>query len=127
MDSEFYNEASEARLGWTPDWFGCSDFDEELTKAIKAYQKRAGVKADGLCGPGTYRLIWTDREASLEYLQESVPEHKNTSIIYNNDYFDIDWPKVVLPFMQGGMKRTKGYKKVIEKRPIKNFVCHWDV
>ena len=127
MDAEFYNEASAVRLGWTPDWFGCSEFDEELTKAIKEYQKRAGVKADGLCGPGTYRLIWTDREASLEYLQDNVPEHKNTSIIYNNDYFDIDWPRVVLPFMAGGMKLTKGYKKVIEKRPIKNFVCHWDV
>ena len=115
MDAEFYNEASAARLGWTPDWFGCSEFDEELTKAIKAYQKRIGVKADGLCGPGTYRRIWTDREGSLEYLHESVPEHKNTSIIYNNDYFDIDWPKVVLPFMQGGMRLTKGYKKVVEK------------
>ena len=44
-----------------------------------------------------------------------------------NDYYDIDWPKVVLPFMKGGMKLTKGYKKVVEKRTPKNFVCHWDV
>jgi hypothetical protein len=127
MDAEFYNEASASKLGWTPDWFGCSSFDEELTKAVKKYQKSIGLKADGLCGPGTYRRIWTDRESKMRYLFEEVTEHKNTSIVYNNDYFDIDWPKVVLPFMKGGLKLTKGYKKVVEKRNPTNFVCHWDV
>ena len=29
--------------------------------------------------------------------------------------------------MKGGMKLTKGYKKVVEKRQPNNFVCHWDV
>ena len=116
MDAEFYNESSALKLGWTPDWFGCSEFDEDLTQSIKDYQKSIGLKADGLCGPGTYRRIWTDRESALPFLQDEVPEHKNTSIIYNNDYYDIDWPKVVLPFMKGGMKLTKGYKKVVEKR-----------
>lgn len=127
MDAEFYNEASASKLGWTPAWFGCSSFDEELTEAIKEYQKSIGIKADGLCGPGTYRRIWTDRESKLRYLFEDIPDHENTSIMYNNDYFDIDWPRVVLPFMKGGMKLTKGYKKVVEKREPSNFVCHWDV
>ncbi len=127
MDAEFYNEASASKLGWTPDWFGCLSFDEELTKAIKAYQKSIGLKADGLCGPGTYRRIWTDRESKMRYLFEEVTEHKNTSIMYNNDYFNIDWPKVILPFMKGGLKLTKGYKKVVEQRNPTNFVCHWDV
>ena len=127
MDAEFYNEASASRLGWTPDWFGCSSFDEELTEAIRKYQKSIGLKADGLCGPGTYRRIWTDRESKMRYLFEEVTEHENTSIMYNNDYFDIDWPKVVLPFMKGGLKLTKGYKKVVEQRKPTNFVCHWEV
>ena len=127
MDAEFYNEASASRLGWTPDWFGCSEFDEELTKAIKQYQKSIGLKADGLCGPGTYRRIWTDRQSDMEYRKDNIQGHKNTSIMYNSDYFDIEWDKVYLPFMFGGMKSTKGYKKVVEKRDIKNFVCHWDV
>ena len=35
MDKEFYNEASAARLGWTPEWFGAKEFDETLTKNIK--------------------------------------------------------------------------------------------
>jgi len=127
MDAEFYNEASASKLGWTPAWFGCSSFDEELTEAIKEFQKKIGIKADGLCGPGTYRRIWTDRESKLRYLFEDIPDHENTSIMYNNDYFDIDWPRVVLPFMKGGMKINKGYKKVVEKRKPSNFVCHWDV
>ena len=127
MDAEFYNEASASKLGWTPAWFGCSSFDEELTEAIKEFQKKIGIKADGLCGPGTYRRIWTDRESKLRYLFEDIPDHENTSIMYNNDYFDIDWPRVVLPFMKGGMKINKGYKKVVEKRKPNNFVCHWDV
>ena len=38
MDAEFYNEASALKLGWTPAWFGCSGFDEELTAAIKDFQ-----------------------------------------------------------------------------------------
>ena len=80
MDAEFYNESSSLKLGWTPDWFGCSEFDEELTEAIRKYQKSIGLKADGLCGPGTYRRIWTDRESALPFLQEQVPEHKNTTL-----------------------------------------------
>ena len=127
MDAEFYNEASASKVGWTPAWFGCSSFDEELTEAIKEFQKKIGIKADGLCGPGTYRRIWTDRESKLRYLFEDIPDHENTSIMYNNDYFVIDWPRVVLPFMKGGMKINKGYKKVVEKRKPSNFVCHWDV
>ena len=122
MDAEFYNESSALKLGWTPDWFGCSEFDEDLTEAIREYQKSIGLKADGLCGPGTYRRIWTDRESALPFLQEQVPEHKNTSIIYNNDYYDIDWPKVVLPFMKGGMKLTKGYEKLWRKE-LQQTLC----
>ena len=75
MDAEFYNEASALKLGWTPDWFGCSYFDEDLTEAIKQYQKDNGLKADGLCGPGTYRRIWTDRQSKLRYLHEDVLKH----------------------------------------------------
>ena len=127
MDAEFYNEASASKLGWTPEWFGCSSFDEDLTEAVKAFQSKLGIKADGLCGPGTYRRVWTDRESKLRYLFDEIPDHQGTSIVYNNDYYDIQWPRVVLPFMKGGMKINKGYKKVVEKRKPKNFVCHWDV
>ena len=32
IDKIFYNEASANKLGWTPEWFGCKDYDEELIK-----------------------------------------------------------------------------------------------
>ena len=34
MDKVFYNEGSAAKLGGTPEWFGCDDFDEDLIDAI---------------------------------------------------------------------------------------------
>ena len=34
MDKIFYNEGSAAKLGWTPDWFGCDDFDDDLLRFI---------------------------------------------------------------------------------------------
>ena len=95
VDKDFYNSSSAAKLGWTPEWFGCSEFDYNLVKAVKTWQKNNGLRPDGLVGPVTYRRIWTDRESKLRYLFEDIPDHENTSIMYNNDYFDIDWPRVV--------------------------------
>ena len=65
MDKYFYNEASAAKLGWEPSWFGCSKFNDDLIDAIIKYQKSKGIGADGLCGPGTYRRIYTDRQEKL--------------------------------------------------------------
>jgi hypothetical protein len=56
--------------------------------------------------------------------------HKNNSesfIIYNSDYHEIEWPKVKLFFEGGGLKLSKGLKKIRYKRDPKFFVCHWDV
>ena len=42
VDKDFYNEASAAKLGWTPDWFlpGHSLFDRKLQNAIRAFGDR---------------------------------------------------------------------------------------
>ena len=66
MDKIFYNEGSAAKLGWTPDWFGCDDFDEDLINAIIKFQKEHNLTADGLMGPTTYRRVYNDRVANLE-------------------------------------------------------------
>ena len=73
MDKQFYNEASAARLGWEPDWFGAMEHDETLLKNIKEFQKQHGLSADGLCGPTTYRRVWTQRESELEHLIPDLP------------------------------------------------------
>ena len=127
MDKQFYNEASAARLGWTPEWFGAKEFDETLIKNIKEFQKQHGLTADGLAGPSTYRIIWTQRESELQHEMPPVAGRKDSFIIYNNNYFDINWPKVVLPFMTGGLKISSGYSKKIQLRKPNMFVCHWDV
>ncbi len=128
MDKVFYNQASATKLGWTPEWFGAYEFDESLVKAIREYQKANGLTADGLCGPTTYRRIWTERESKLSnYMPPQTGDNSESHIIYNNDYFPIDWPKVVLPFMKDGKRHTKGYKKVTTKRKPDMFVTHWDV
>jgi hypothetical protein len=128
MDKVFYNEGSAAKLGWTPDWFGATEFDEELVKKISQYQKSIGVSSDGLCGPTTFRRIWTERERELShYYPDDVNESSENYIIYNNDYFPINWKRVVLPFNNGGKVFTKGYKKQFNKRKIDLGVTHWDV
>ena len=40
MDKVFYNESSAAKLGWTPEWFGCTSFDEDLVDSIKDWQSQ---------------------------------------------------------------------------------------
>ena len=65
MDKIFYNEASSAKLGWEPDWFGCEEIDEELIEKVIEFQKSLGLTADGLVGPTTHRRIWTHREEQL--------------------------------------------------------------
>ena len=128
-DKDFYNIASSEKLGWKPEWFGVSEFDEVLIKKVIAFQKEHDLKADGLVGPTTYRRIYNEREAEIEdYKPFNFKESGTPSfIIYNNDYFEIDWPKVILPFNHGGLKMRKGYKRHIGKRKITNFVNHWDV
>ena len=124
----FYNEASATKLGWTPEWFGAYDFDDNLLKKIRAFQREHGLTADGMCGPTTFRRIWAVRESELEeYEHQEVRKGSSNHIIYNNEYYPIKWDKVVLPFNAGGLKLTKGYKKVTKQRKPKMFVSHWDV
>ena len=129
MDKMFYNESSALKLGWEPDWFGATEFDEVLVKKITQFQKSIGEKADGLCGPNTFRRIWTERERDIEdyYPDEIRTTNGESFLLYCNDYVPIKWDKVVLPFNNGGMAFTKGYKKQFSKRKIDLGVTHWDV
>ena len=128
VDKIFYNEASAVKLGWTPEWFGAYDFDDDLLKKIRAFQREHDLTADGMCGPTTFRRIWAVREAKLEQFEKAeIREGSSNHIIYNNEYYPIDWHKVVLPFNANGLKLTKGYKKMTKQRKPKMFVSHWDV
>ena len=131
MDKVFYNKSSSDSLGWEPEWFGASHHDEELVKAIRRWQKDRGLTADGLCGPSTYRRIWTERDAEIgEYVPYSNKKKDNAFIIHNSKPIPIEWEDVVIWSDDGGLKMKPGtyydYAGKEDRKPT-HFVNHWDV
>tara|TARA_B100000131_G_scaffold305036_1_gene330624 strand:+ start:1778 stop:2707 length:930 start_codon:yes stop_codon:yes gene_type:complete len=138
MDKVFYNQASAAKLGWEPSWFGEKYNDEDLVKAVKRWQKTQDLTADGLVGPMTYRRIWTEREANISnHIPTNSPYGRGQTmcrddnyIIHNGKFIDIDWPKVVLWDDPDGFESRDGtyydYSGKEDRKPTM-FVNHWDV
>jgi len=129
IDKNFYNQASSAKLGWSPDWFGERHFDEKLVRAVKKWQKQNGLAGDGLVGPMTYARVWTQRQSEID---EHKPEGLKYSnyIVYNSEFYPIKWNKVVLWSEKGGHVANRGnYYDYTgrSKRGIRLFVNHWDV
>ena len=130
VDVDFYNEASAAKLGWEPRWFGdCKYFDIRLQNMIKDFQREHGLEADGMCGPSTYRRIFLQREAEIDDHEPVVGSGRN-NIVYNGNFFPIKWDKVILWSEINGLKAKKGcYRSCVGKAPreVLQFVNHWDV
>jgi len=128
MDKDFYNSSSSSKLGWKPQDFDCNEFDDDLIKAIKKFQKSVGIKADGLCGPGTYRRLISKKESESEtHKRYHAPESDENHIICNGIQIPIGWDKVLTYEDKGGMRLTSGYRRQTAKRDVKYFVNHWDV
>ena len=79
IDKVFYNKSSADSLGWEPEWFGAKYHDEKLVSAIRKWQKARGLTADGLCGPSTYRRIWTERDSEISEYIYTCPKEKDQS------------------------------------------------
>ena len=129
MDKNFYNKASAAKLGWEPSWFGERYFDEKLVRAVKKWQKANGLTADGMCGPGTYRRVWTERQANIDDYKPTNPNYSNY-IVYNGNFVPINWEKVILWSESDGLAAQPGHYYDYSGRPKRNvrlFVNHWDV
>lgn len=110
-----YNKDSSSKLGWKPDWFGCSDFNQDLIQKISEFQVSYNLDSDGLVGPATHRRLVTSREADRE-----------SSIICGGKEIKIDWPKVVNMNQPGSLKvSATTYKKKLGRKPSM-FVVHWD-
>ena len=129
MDKNFYNKASAAKLGWEPSWFGERYFDEKLVRAIKKWQKENNLTADGMCGPGTYRRVWTERQTNIDDYKPTNPNYSNY-IVYNGNFVPIEWEKVILWSESDGLAAQPGHYYDYSGRPKRNirlFVNHWDV
>ena len=129
MDKDFYNRASAAQLGWNPSWFGEKHFDDKLVRAIKKWQRSHLIGVDGLCGPATFRRMWTERQSTIDRHKPEDLQYSNY-IVYNNDFVPIRWDKVVLWSECGGMKaRDNSYYDYTgrPRRKVRYFVNHWDV
>lgn len=131
MDKDFYNKSSADSLGWTPEWFGADSFDEDLVANVKKWQKKNGLKADGLVGPATYRRIWTEREAEISDFKPLNREFSDQSfIVHNGKFLPINWGKVVLWDEKEGLSCNPGTYTSYAGRPDRKphyFVNHWDV
>lgn len=129
MDKDFYNQSSAAKLGWEPPWFGERHFDDKLVRAIKKWQRVRRLKADGLCGPMTFRRLWTEKQKDIEEQEFNNLKYSNY-IIYNGRNFPIKWEKVVLWTDKDGIKAPDGSYYDYTGRPkrgVRYFVNHWDV
>jgi hypothetical protein len=130
-DKHFYNEASSQKLGWEPDWFGAENFQDDLVKKIRQFQREHGMTADGLCGPSTYRRIFTQRESNVTELvvQPERDSKDEYFIIYNGEPYPIDHPTVLWDETKGLKCEYGTFSSYAgkPKRKITMFVNHWDV
>ena len=125
-----YNLKSIKRFGWTPQWFGVLEVDDELVEAIMLFQEEHNLSADGLVGPGTYRRLETSVLAKEKASLKKVRKRRvNQSLIYNRKYVPIKWKKVKLYTEEDGLKiEGKNYYDYSNKpaRQPTQFVNHWD-
>ena len=129
MNKNFYNQSSATQLGWDPSWFREKYFDDKLVRAIKKWQKIHGLKADGLCGPGTFRRIWTQRQSDIDEFKWGNPQYSNY-VVYNGNFIPIKWDKVILWSERNGLAARPGSYYDYSSRPKRNvrlLVNHWDV
>ncbi|MCK9596301.1 N-acetylmuramoyl-L-alanine amidase [Candidatus Pacearchaeota archaeon] len=116
-----YNKKSSKSLGWEPEWFGASSFDNELIEKIKSKQKEFKIKEDGLVGEITYRRIYSEKIYNNDIPLEKEIEYVSTNnrILCNNHYFPI---KTKAIFLNEGLR----YKIMSKERNPKFVVIHWD-
>ena len=125
IDKNFYNESSASKLGWDPTWFSEKYYDDKLTRAIKKWQKDKGLTADGLCGPSTFRRLWTERQADIDNYQPKTCRYSNY-IVYQGNFMPIEWDKVVLWSEDGGLVAHPGSYYDYSGRPqrkLRLFLC----
>jgi len=109
-----FNKKSSKQLGWIPEWFGLSDFDEELIDEILIFQGNHDLKQDGMVGVNTFRRLQLYRQLNI-FDDES-------KILINGKKHSIGWHKVKLDLMPANC-----YRSVRTPRKPHVIVTHFDV
>jgi hypothetical protein len=125
-----YNQKQAEKYGWTPEWFGVSSYGEELTQAVKEFQQKNGLTADGLCGPGTYRRKFMEMDQDGAFVLAHSIQAGDKYIVHAGEGTEIFWPKVVLWTEDlGQLFAAKHYRDLSGKpeRKPNMFINHWDV
>ena len=116
-----YNKRSAKKHGWEPSWFGAAGFDNDLIEKIKSFQKENGLDDGGLCGPMTYRRIYTSRQ-DLQIPDEEVESIENAKFIICDGFKRrIQWDKVETSWIKDGC-----FTKYKRQRNPTMIVTHWD-
>jgi len=128
-----YNQKTAKAWRWEPSWFGAVAFDDDLLLKVVAFQKANGLEADGLVGSGTFRRISTEREARISNWVPYLPatDIGGDYIIYNRNFFPIEWDNVIIWDEATGHKLPAGCYTDMSQTPtprkITMGVTHWDV
>ena len=124
------NISSSKKYGWTPQWFGHDDFDEELVKLIIKFQHEYSLSKDGIVGPVTYRRVETESLTQEGYKPAKRNKRKGEKgIMYNGVKYPIKWDKIILWDERGGLKAKAGTYYDWSSKPLRKpvqFVNHWD-
>jgi len=123
-----WNKQESLKKGWSPSWFGATDYNAELVGNITDFQISVGLSADGLCGSQTYRRKYTEMEQNSSVTPIEHTEN-NKHIVANGELYPIKWDKVVLWTDDNGLSCKSGtYSSYAgSDRKPKMFFSHWDV
>jgi len=118
----WYNKRSAKKHNWDPSWFGATAFNNTLTSNIKEFQSLHGLKADGYCGPLTYRRAYTNKEAyGSEIPDQALTTEATNFIICGGLKVPVEWPKVETSWIKEGCFSPRS-----TLRTPTMVVTHWD-
>ena len=71
------NKRASHKLGWSPEWFGATTFNDNLTEKIKKFQKKYNLKKDGICGGRTYKILVLKRRRFIKKIKAKKTNYNN--------------------------------------------------
>lgn len=120
-----YNLDESKRIGWNASILGLSKIDETFVEAVKTFQRKYNLSADGMLGPNTYRRIILEKDDAND-VKPNIPTWSGSSIICNGKEVPLKSGKAITWKDKGGFVLTKGFVKKTTRTPSL-FVTHWDV